>query len=221
MSVIRRITLGVVTLILLAAVATIVTAWHQGYHIYIVHTGSMMPTLRPGDAVLDRPAPRAVGPGEIVTFTVHSGPDSVVTHRVASVTDGAIKTKGDANRSVDPWTVQAADVVGSTQAALPKMGYVLVYLRHPQGALSVITVGFGLMLLWQLFFTGTPSDSAADTTSPPADERISAARARHRRTRRSEIMAANALPTRPTPDSHHENTLAAASHPRWPFGAPV
>ncbi|HET9186340.1 MAG TPA: signal peptidase I [Acidothermaceae bacterium] len=144
------------TLVIGAAGTLAVVAWHQGYRIYVVHTGSMVPALNPGDAVLDRPASTSVSPGEIVTFGVHSGPDSVVTHRVASVSDGNIKTKGDANRSVDPWTVQASDVVGSKLLTLPFAGYLLVYLQHPQGIASVLTAVVALILLWQLFFPVEP-----------------------------------------------------------------
>lgn len=152
-----RITSAFVGLGLLIGTVTLgLVAWHQGYRIYVVHTGSMTPTLRPGDAVLDRPGPNAVSPGEIVTFTVHSGPDSVVTHRVNSIDGVTIKTKGDANRTPDPWTLQLSQVVGSKLLTLPYAGYLLVYLQHPQGIASVLTAVVALILLWQLFFPVEP-----------------------------------------------------------------
>ena len=43
----------------LAVVVTGAGYWHAGYRVYIVHTGSMMPTYDPGDIVIDKPA--AVG----------------------------------------------------------------------------------------------------------------------------------------------------------------
>lgn len=179
----RRLALSGAGLAVGMAVAGGMVAWHQGYRIYVIHTGSMVPTLRSGDAVLDRPSHNAVSPGEIVTFTVRSGPDSVVTHRVASVSGGAIHTKGDANRTVDPWTIQRPQVVGSAQATLPLMGYALVYLQHPQGFASVLTVILGLILLWQLFFPAPPGDPlghGSDNTTETAGNRH-AASARHAR----------------------------------------
>jgi len=164
-----RMALVVFVLVITAAGGVAGVAWHQGYRIYVVHTGSMMPTLNPGDAVLDRPAPTSVSPGEIVTFGVHSGPDSVVTHRVSSVSDGNIKTKGDANRSVDPWTVRASDVVGSKLLTLPYGGYLLVYLQHPEGIASVLTAVVALILLWQLFFPAEPP--AGDPGDKPGSDR--------------------------------------------------
>ena len=134
-------------------------AWHEGCRLYVVHTGSMAPTLNPGDAVLDRPVQSSVTVGEVITFGVHTGPDSVVTHRVYSVEASGIKTKGDANRTADPWTVQQPDVVGSKLVTLPYAGFLLVYLQHPQGIASVLTTAIALILLWQLFFPAASSGS--------------------------------------------------------------
>lgn len=173
-------------------------AWHQGYRLYVVHTGSMTPTLRPGDAVLDRPAPNAVIPGEIVTFTVHSGPDSVVTHRVNSIDGDTIKTKGDANPTPDPWTLRLTQVVGSKLLTLPYGGYLLVYLQHPEGIASVLTAVLALILLWQLFFPATAS---------PGDEPSSSRESRHRRDPvRQEIPRTSPAVTLPAPrwlEVHH------------------
>lgn len=147
------------------AITAAAVGWHEGYRIYVVHTGSMTPSLRPGDAVLDRPSPDSVAIGEVVTFSVKSGPDSVVTHRVNAVDADGIKTKGDANPTPDPWTVQLSDVVGSKLRTLPYAGYVLVYLQHPQGIASVLAVLIAAILLWNLFFP--PAPARADNTAQP------------------------------------------------------
>ena len=170
---IRRTTWTLAVLVIAGAAATAALAWNAGYRIYVVHTGSMMPTLNPGDAVLDRPAPTSVHAGQVVTFTVHSGPDTVVTHRVASVSDGEIHTKGDANRSADPWTLHLSQVVGSKVLTLPYGGYLLVYLQHPQGIASVLTAVVALVLLWQLFFPATASVGGEPSRSgEPRHKRI-------------------------------------------------
>lgn len=197
----RRILLCLCALAIAGAAGVGGLAWHAGYRIYIVHTGSMMPTLNPGDAVLDRPAPASVHSGEVITFAVHSGPDSVVTHRVASVDGATVKTKGDANRTVDPWTLHVSQVVGSQLVALPHMGYLLVYLQHPQGIGSVLTSVAALVLLWQLFFPAT---------SP------SARRGRHKgelllRARDAEPSPVTMLPSLRLLESYH---VAATAAPR-------
>ena len=94
MRVARRLLAGLALLATAALTAAMVLAWHQGYRAYIVHTGSMIPTLRPGEAVVDRPARWPVHRGEIITFRYAYGPDQVVTHRVFSGTGGAIEDQG-------------------------------------------------------------------------------------------------------------------------------
>jgi signal peptidase I len=158
-----------VVVVLAVVGATTAVAWHQGYRIYVVHTGSMSPGLRPGDAVLVAPAPDPPRPGDVVSFAVHSGPDSVVTHRVVAVVDGRVSTKGDANRTADPWTLSLSQIVGRAVATLPWAGYVLVYLRQPQGLASMAVLLLGLVLLWQLFFP--PGQAGSPVAGlPPGDD---------------------------------------------------
>lgn len=163
----RRITLALVTVTLLVVAVAMGTAWHRGYRLYVIHTGSMTPALKPGDvvfdkpshlgdAVLDRPVPNAaIKPGEIVTFIADSH-GSLVTHRIVSVTNGVIVTKGDANATNDPWNLTASQVVGQQITTLPRVGYLLVYLKQPLGIASVLVSIIGLALLWQLFFPTEP-----------------------------------------------------------------
>ncbi len=151
----RTVATCVVAACVIGAAAAAIVGWQKGYRVYVVHTGSMTPTLRPGDAVLDGPPPASVAVGDVITFGVRSAPDSVVTHRVDAVVADGIKTKGDANPAADVWTVKPSDIVGSKVATLPYVGYVLVYLQHPKGIASVITTALALILLWQLFFPPT------------------------------------------------------------------
>ena len=167
MRIARRITLGLMTITLLAMAVVTLTAWHQGYRLYVVHTGSMTPALKPGDvvfdkpargdAIIDRPSTAAVKPGEIVTF-VSDPHGTLVTHRVVAVKNGVITTKGDANLTNDPWTLNASQVVGQRITTLPRMGYVLMYLKQPLGIASILLSVIGLMLLWRLFFPVTQAN---------------------------------------------------------------
>jgi signal peptidase I len=132
-------------------VGTAAVVWSQiGLQAYVVRTGSMSPTIQPGDAVLDTAGHPDLRRGEVVTFRLADG--GLVTHRVHAIRGDAVKTKGDANRTPDPWTVAPDQVVGTVRHTLPRMGYVMVYLQQPAGIGSLVSALLALFLAWQLFF---------------------------------------------------------------------
>lgn len=155
MSVVRKITTLLVTGLFCALAVGGSLAWHSGYRLYIVHTGSMTPTLRAGDVVLDGPATGTYRPGEIITFRHSSRTTDLVTHRVTDVRSGKIHTKGDANRTADVWDIRPDQVHGVFARRLPRLGYLIVFLRQPTGVASVITLGLAVMLLWGLLNPST------------------------------------------------------------------
>lgn len=180
MRVARRLLAGLAGLAATAVLATLLVAWHQGYRVYIVHTGSMIPAFRPGEALIDRLARGSLHRGEIITFRYAYGPDAVVTHRVFSDVHGVIRTKGDANPTKDPWTLRRPQVVGTPIAIIPYGGYALVYLRQPTGTASLIVFATSTWLLWGLCFPADAGKNADDADEPGegADRRRSA-RGRH------------------------------------------
>jgi signal peptidase len=82
-----------------------------GYQRYVITGGSMGDTIPKGSIVYDKPVPVAfLRVGDVITYTppAGSGPGGRVTHRIVWIgrgSDGApaFRTKGDANRSADPW----------------------------------------------------------------------------------------------------------------------
>jgi signal peptidase len=149
--------------LLLALLATGAVLAHSGYRLYIVHTGSMTPTFKPGDAVIDRPS-RQIKPGQVITFRHSAAPD-VVTHRVTEVTAaGLIHTKGDANPTADVWDIRPDMVRGSVAWQVPRLGYLLVFLKQPAGIGALAGSLLALSLLWSLFFGQQPAARAAART---------------------------------------------------------
>ena len=151
MSVVRKITMVLVPALLCAIAVAGILAWHNGYRLYIVHTGSMTPTLLAGDAVLDGPPRATYHPGDIITFRHSDLTTDLVTHSVIDVKGGKIHTKGDANRTADVWEIRPDQVQGVVIRRFPRMGYVLVFLRQPVGIASVVIGLLVLMLLGRLF----------------------------------------------------------------------
>jgi signal peptidase I len=144
----------VVALLALAAGALL---WLQGYRVYAVKTGSMSPAYPTGSLVVATPVERVLpGVGEVVTFRTGAG---LVTHRVHERSPGRLTTKGDANRTPDPWTVAREDVVGTVRTGLAGGGYVLVFLQQPTGVPSLVLLGLSVAFAWTLFFPSTTGGS--------------------------------------------------------------
>jgi signal peptidase I len=127
---------------------------------FTVMSGSMEPTLRVGDVVVDeRIAPFRARIGDIVTFKDPNGSGRVFTHRVRRITIGRgwanFATKGDANNDVEHWAVPIDGTIGRVHYRLPRLGYALFYVRTSWGRLLLVLMpaailGFlGLRRIWR------------------------------------------------------------------------
>ena len=123
---------------------------------YTILTGSMTPALPPGTLVVVKPVPvDDIGIGTVVTYQLHSGEPTVVTHRVASVGvngagDRVFTTRGDANDAVDAAVVQPVQIRGELWYAVPYLGYANTWLTgaQRQAAVSVVAGALALYALW-------------------------------------------------------------------------
>jgi signal peptidase len=108
-----------------------------GYERYVITGGSMTGSIDRGSIVYARPVPVAdLRVGDVITYSppAGAGPAGKVTHRIVWTGRGAsgaraFRTKGDANRSADPWRFELRR---STQARVvahvPYAGYAIAAL---------------------------------------------------------------------------------------------
>ena len=114
----------------------------------IVLTGSMEPTIKPGDIVLLAPTPRTQPKlGDIAAYTARrfSGEQvGIFTHRIigGNPVDGWIM-KGDANPSPDVQKPKADDINGVVFFIIPWVGK----LMAPKMLMILIPVGVGAWLI--------------------------------------------------------------------------
>ena len=137
-------------LLAVAAVLSLVVGQVLGQPVLLafVETGSMAPTMEPGDGFVAIPAQVAGSPaeGDVVTFRaeeLHGG--GLTTHRVVRETEGGYVTKGDANPFTDQDgeepPVKAAQVVaiawapGGDVLVIPDLGTVVLAV---QGVLETV-----------------------------------------------------------------------------------
>jgi signal peptidase I len=89
--------------------------------------------------------PRTLRPGEVVLVADRDLASGSYLHRVVRrEIDGALVTRGDANRDEDYPPVTADRVLGRMRAVVPAIGAPVVWLRHgdwgPFGRVALATV---------------------------------------------------------------------------------
>jgi len=139
-----KVALLLVVPLIAAAVFVVVASGALPYKVYVINTGSMIPTIPVKSAVVVREHQYRIG--QVVTFTEG---DHTVTHRLVAISStGMTTTKGDANRSVDPWHVPKSQIIGGVVAAPRQVGYWLEYLKNPVGLASIL---LSLLVCWQIW----------------------------------------------------------------------
>jgi signal peptidase I len=126
-----------------------------GYKPVAVYSGSMVPALQVGSLAVDRTVPSAsVRVGDAITFADPYVRGRLVTHRVIRIFHTkqglAYRTKGDANRDRDPWTVRLPGEVGRVAFSVPYAGYALWYLHTREVRTGLILLSALLFLTWVL-----------------------------------------------------------------------
>lgn len=115
-----------------------------GYSQYIVTSGSMEPSMSPGDLILIK-SQESYGLGDVVTFRDSRG--ETVTHRIMGSVSGQFITQGDANNTEDGELLPPERILGKLRLVLPGAGGVLMFLRSPLGILVLLVVGVLLIKL--------------------------------------------------------------------------
>ena len=143
-----------------------------GYRTSTMLTGSMEPGIMPGDVVVTAPRPAEdVQVGDVISYQIPIEDHRVETHRVTEVdraADGtiSIRTKGDANSNVDPWTaILEEDTVWEVQAVVPDLGNVIRAMRSPviHHVVKWVALG-GLLLLGLTTIWGRDEDEQDEST---------------------------------------------------------
>ncbi len=128
-----------------------------GYRTMTMLTGSMAPQINSGDVVVSTPvATRDLHTGMVISYHIPIDDHRVVTHRIVSVergTDGnvTVQTKGDANKTVDPWKATLnGDTVFQVRAVIPELGYAIEALRTPTVRTVLVYAAPALLAGWLL-----------------------------------------------------------------------
>jgi len=116
----------------------------------VVMSGSMEPAIHVGSVVVIKPVGE-VKVGDVVTFEHPSEPQNLITHRVKSVEDDMIKTKGDANNTPDNWEIKKETIQGKMFFSAPYLGYAVHFAKTPKGFLLLIILPAILIILDEIW----------------------------------------------------------------------
>jgi len=134
-------------LALLVLVLAMTALMKKGFYVAVVVTGSMEPSIHPGDLVVIAPAePEDLVPGDVVAYIGEDG--SLVVHRLVAVTrEGGrlvLMTKGDANPATDPPFTEER-LVGKIVARVPYLGLPHLYLARLTGSVLAFPVSLAAL----------------------------------------------------------------------------
>jgi signal peptidase I len=144
----------VVLAVLVVVLVGLLVGTLLGYRAFSIRSGSMTPTIRVGDVVVDAPVrPLQVHPGEIVAFRDPALGQRLVTHRVVSVHRSGRRalfvTKGDANRATEHWNVPVAGHLGREVVIVPRAGRIVAILSTPLARVVAVAL-FAPCVAWIL-----------------------------------------------------------------------
>ncbi len=144
-----------------------------GYRTMTMLTGSMAPMIEPGDVTVVTPIAVAdVAEGMVITYHQPIGDRALVTHRVVEVdrtADGrvSVRTKGDANEAMDPWTATLeGDTAYQVRAVVPELGTVIQALRTPVLTQALVYGAPALLAGWLLLTIWRPTADTTDEEDP-------------------------------------------------------
>lgn len=108
-----------------------------------VVSGSMEPNI-PVWAMVFFDENADYAPGDVVVYQNEA--DTLIVHRIVSITDGEVITKGDANQKEDP-AFPEERIVGTVKGWIPLAGGLLMLITHPL-VLGIAAALIALYAIW-------------------------------------------------------------------------
>lgn len=118
-----------------------------GFSIYSVLSDSMEPSISTGTIIYVKKGDvQTLKPGDIISF--YGQEQMIITHRIVSIENQLITTKGDNNKDVDLTKVSMTNVIGKVMFSIPILGYVQQTFGNISGVVGLLIVLLSIMFLW-------------------------------------------------------------------------
>lgn len=128
-----------------------------GYGVSVVSSDSMKPVFETGDLiVVEKVDANQIDPGDIIAFTPNN--EMYVAHYLADIRqseDGDIVFKTRSYTAEEPkdwdyWGLQADQIVGKYKFKIPNVGHFTLFIKTPQGLISILALFAGIFVFDRL-----------------------------------------------------------------------
>ncbi len=165
MKIVKKVLLIIITILLILLVAfnaynffSLKVLKHKlttvgGYSLLEVVSGSMEPTIHVGDMIIINTKASNYQENDIVTFLDVNG--SFVTHRIVSINNEEMITKGDFNNTEDEPT-KIDKIVGKYVSRIPGAGKLLSSFKNPFTLVMILIIGLLFCYLISTDKNGNP-----------------------------------------------------------------
>jgi signal peptidase len=172
----RLVNLGCLLVMLLALLFIIPALF--GMQRYVIVGGSMSGTFEVGSVAFEKVVPvEDLAVGDVITYQppAESGIETLVSHRIVSIHGDTFRTKGDANKDVDPWTFQlTADNQPRVAFTVPLVGYLFIALADQSTRLVLIGLPAGVIAIFSLveLVGALRKPATAEANAPAARDHV-------------------------------------------------
>ena len=132
-----RIFIVVVVFIIIVNIFSIFHASIFGFRLYRIATGSMVPYLNINDYILVK-STNDYKEGDVITYLKD---ETYVTHRIVSITEENIVTKGDANNTMDE-PITKDNIIGKVVLKFGFFGFIIYLFSKPLMWVLLFIIGY-------------------------------------------------------------------------------
>lgn len=122
-----------------------------GHTPVVVLSGSMEPTYKVGSVIYyKKVSEKELKEEDVITFNVDN---KTISHRIVSIDNGLIETKGDANNTSDVHKIRYKNIKGKVgNISIPYIGY---YIKIVNDNLTLVVIVTVIILVSEFLFSNT------------------------------------------------------------------
>ncbi len=122
-----------------------------GHTPVVVLSGSMEPTYKVGSVIYyKKVSEKELKEEDVITFNIDN---KTISHRIVSIDNGLIETKGDANNTSDIHKIRYENIKGKVgNISIPYVGY---YIKMVNDNLTLVVIVTVIILVSEFLFSNT------------------------------------------------------------------